>query len=192
MTLPSAVLNWAAFLCPYILTAIQSVQNLLKLALSVRRPLRFFMPQDKRNPLTYLIKKMWHYSGDNRPKVALYTTLFVFSNIIASAEPLLVGIVLNIIQLEGVTSANIYSIALLPVLLLVKELIFWAFHGPARVMENRNAFIVRANYKNFLLDGTMALPIEWHTDHHSGETIDKVEKGSSNLFSLSERYFLKN
>jgi len=39
------------------------------------------------------------------------------------------------------------------------------------------------------LKGVMTLPMEWHTDHHSGDTIDKIEKGTNSLFSFSEDSF---
>lgn len=36
----------------------------------------------------------------------------------------------------------------------------------------------------------MALPLSWHTDHHSGNTIDKIEKGTNAIFSFSEETFM--
>jgi ABC-type multidrug transport system fused ATPase/permease subunit len=68
------------------------------------------------------------------------------------------------------------------VALLFSSLFFWAFHGPARVLEIYNAFKVRRNYRYKLLEGVMNLPLDWHTEHHSGDTIDKVEKGTSSNF----------
>jgi ABC-type multidrug transport system fused ATPase/permease subunit len=56
-------------------------------------------------------------------------------------------------------------------------------------MERKNAFLVRANYRQYLLSGTMALPMEWHVDHHSGDTIDKVEKGCNAIFQFTEHGF---
>src|SRR3989338_8095240 len=50
--------------------------------------------------------------------------------------------------------------------------------------------ITKKNYKEYLLRGTMALPLSWHTDHHSGNTIDKIEKGTSAIFSFSEETFM--
>ena len=35
----------------------------------------------------------------------------------------------------------------------------------------------------------MSLPMEWHVDHHSGDTIDKIEKGTGALYSFSEDSF---
>lgn len=141
------------------------------------------------NPLIYLFQKMWGYSKGNRKNVVFYIALSIFATLLLALEPLIVGLFLNTIQTEGVTREA------LPHLLSILSLLFflglgsWAMHGPSRVIENRNAFFVRRNYKNYLLDGTVALPIEWHTDHHSGDTIDKIEKGTTALFSFSERTF---
>ncbi|NDE68199.1 ABC transporter ATP-binding protein, partial [bacterium] len=133
---------------------------------------------------------MWRYSGSNRPKVVLYLLLFVVAGFVAAADPLIVGVLFNTIQSEGVNVTNFTYILLLLLLFPARSLVFWAFHGVARVLENTNAFIVRANYRKFLLKGVMALPIEWHTDHHSGDTIDKIEKGTDALFDFSESTFV--
>ena len=46
------------------------------------------------------------------------------------------------------------------------------------IHENENAFVAKVNYRKYLLDGTMDLPASWHADHHSGDTIDKIESWS--------------
>ena len=132
---------------------------------------------------------MWHYSAGNRRNVLLYILLSVSANVANAAEPLIVGLFLNTLQNEGLGQESLWRLLLIMSLLLLLEFVFWALHGPSRILENRNAFRVRANYKNYLLRGTMALPIEWHTDHHSGDTIDKIEKGTTALSSFSERTF---
>src|SRR3989344_6667275 len=35
----------------------------------------------------------------------------------------------------------------------------------------------------------MAFPMEWHVEHHTGDTSDKIERGSSSLFYFSENTF---
>ncbi|MDO8584532.1 MAG: ABC transporter ATP-binding protein [bacterium] len=140
-------------------------------------------------PLIYLFRKMWRYAEDNRRNVVLYISMFVLANLISALEPLIVGVFLNAVQSEGVRAENVPHLFLLLCLLPLLEVTFWSLHGPARTIENRNAFIVRANYKNYLLRGVIALPIEWHTDHHSGDTIDKIDKGTEALFGFSERTF---
>lgn len=141
------------------------------------------------NPLVYLFNKMWVYSKGNHKNVILYILMSVLANLLMALEPLIVGLFLNAVQTIGVHKETILHLFLILSLLFFLETVFWLLHGPSRVKENRNAFFVRRNYKNYLLQGTMALPMEWHTDHHSGDTIDKIEKGTSALFSFSERTF---
>ncbi|MDR3643290.1 MAG: ABC transporter ATP-binding protein [Candidatus Doudnabacteria bacterium] len=141
------------------------------------------------NPLVYLFRKMWGYARGNHRNVILYILMSVSANLLLALEPLIVGLFLNTLQINGVHRETLPYLFFILSLLPLLEICFWSLHGPSRVIENRNAFQIRRNYKNYLLEGTMALPMEWHTDHHSGDTIDKIEKGTTALFSFSERTF---
>ncbi len=144
----------------------------------------------KNNPVVYLTKEMWKYSKGNKHNVVLYLILFTIANLFQFLNPLVIAKMLNIIQEKGITSESFPAISLWLSFLIALTLGFWLFHGPARVIENKNSFIVRTNYKKYLIDGTMALPAEWHTDHHSGDTIDKIEKATSALFEYSGSMFM--
>lgn len=94
---------------------------------------------------------------------------------------------INEVQAHGMSNLKWLCFwASLPILV---DLVFWIFHGPARVMENVNAFKVRANYRKSLLSSIVVRPMEWHAEHHSGDTIDKIEKGTSALFGFSSDSF---
>ena len=144
----------------------------------------------KNNPVIYLTKEMWKYSKGNRHNVVIYFILFTIANLIQFLNPLVIAKMLNIIQEKGITNESFPAISIWLSLLVGLTLAFWLFHGPARVIENKNSFIVRTNYKKYLIDGTMDLPAEWHTDHHSGGTIDKIEKATSALFDYSGSMFM--
>ncbi len=141
------------------------------------------------NPVIYLTRTMWKYSKGNRKNVIIYFTMFMIANILNLIEPLIIAKILNTIQTEGLTADNLYIILSYISLFVVLSILFWLFHGPARVLEFSNAFKVRANYKRYLLDGTMSLPAKWHTDHHSGDTIDKVDKATSALYRYSSNTY---
>src|SRR3989344_5799197 len=141
------------------------------------------------NPIIYLTKKTWEYSKGNRGNVILYFSLFLIANIFDFMFPLLIGKILNVIQEFGITGDNIYGLLGYASMFILLSVLFWMFHGPARVLENTNAFLVRANYRKYLLDGVMSLPAEWHADHHSGDTIDKIEKGTSALCDYSSESY---
>jgi len=139
----------------------------------------------KDEPVVFLTKKTWRYSEGNRFWVVLYICLFTIANSIDLLWPLLVAKILNVIQEQGVTSQNLHSLLIYLLLFIALTVGFWIFHGPARVIEIKNAFLVRANYKKYLLDGVMTLPPEWHANHHSGNTIDRIEKSTAALYSFS-------
>ena len=137
------------------------------------------------NPIFYLTRKTWQYSQGNRKNVVRYVFLFILANGIVLTEPLIIAALLNTVQQSGVTDQSLPWLLIYLALLFLLTPGFWLFHGPARLIENKNAFLARANYKKYLLSGVMALPPEWHTDHHSGDTIDKIEKGTKALFEYA-------
>ncbi|MFC1597952.1 ABC transporter ATP-binding protein [Patescibacteria group bacterium] len=141
------------------------------------------------NPIFYLFRYMWRFSKGNRRDVVLFIVLSIFANGIYLTEPLVIAHILNIIQQEGVTQANLPTITLYALLFILLAAIFWVFHGPSRVLEQKNGFLARKNLRTYLLEGVMDLPADWHTDHHSGDTIDKVEKGAEGLFRFSTDFF---
>ena len=137
------------------------------------------------NPINFLVSKLWKFSEGNRKHVVLYSVMFVLANAVDFAEPLIVARLLNIVQEQGITPESMPALLWTLSFFIIITVGFWLFHGPARVIELRNAFLVRANYKKYLLEGTMALPAKWHSDHHSGNTIDKIEKSTRALHEFS-------
>lgn len=132
---------------------------------------------------------LWRYSAGNRRTVVLYSLMAAGAVIVWSLEPLVVGLLLNEVQENGVGPGNVQTLAMLIAAFFGIEVFGWLLHGPSRVMETENAFKAKVNYKTHLLKGVLAYPIEWHSDHHSGDTIDKIEKGSNGLFGFGEGTF---
>ncbi|HKX33287.1 MAG TPA: ABC transporter ATP-binding protein [Blastocatellia bacterium] len=142
------------------------------------------------NPLLYLFARNWHYSAGNRAKIVIFWSMFIMAEMIDLIfPPLILATIMNVVQREGITAASIRKLGLLLLCSAACTVVFWSLHGPARVLECTNAFKGRANYRSFLLKGVMTLPMEWHAEHHSGNTIDKIEKGTNALFTFSEDSF---
>lgn len=143
---------------------------------------------EKSNPLLYLVQKMWQYSKGNRRKAVVFYGMFTAASFFDIFLPPFIGAkMINEVQVHGMSNLKLLCFwASLPILV---DLAFWLFHGPARVMENVNAFKVRANYRKSLLSKIIARPMEWHAEHHSGDTIDKIEKGTSALYGFSSDSF---
>jgi ATP-binding cassette, subfamily B, bacterial len=142
------------------------------------------------NPLLFLYSNFWKFSKGNHKKVIIYTIFSVIANTILIISPLLISQILNLIQSFGINESNIFIIISLLGFYLVLDVVFWIFHWPSRVIERQNAFFVRANYKEFLMKNIAMLPVSWHSDNHSGEINDKIDKSSNALFLFSGETFL--
>jgi ABC-type multidrug transport system fused ATPase/permease subunit len=69
------------------------------------------------------------------------------------------------------------------------ELIFWIFHGPARVLELKNAFAIKNTYQAHLISNALSQKLLWHQTRDSGDLIDRINKARSGLGSFAEDTF---
>ncbi len=141
------------------------------------------------NPIINLSVYVWRYSFNRKKNVVIYVALFIIANCIFLLEPLIIGRIFNSIQFNSDDPELLGFLIRNLSLLIATTVGFWMFHGTGRVIENSNAFLVRKNYKQTMFDRVLALPIEWHKDHHSGDTIDKINKASDHLHDFSAGAF---
>ncbi|MBP9771316.1 MAG: ABC transporter ATP-binding protein [Candidatus Pacebacteria bacterium] len=143
----------------------------------------------KENSLVYLFSRTWKYA-ESRKKIVLLWTMFITAECINTfLNPLVWAKMIKVLQHEGITDASLQTLKVLLAISLGLTLVFWSLHGPARVIERSSAFLVKSNYRKHLLKGILTLPMSWHVGHHSGDTIDKIEKGSQALYSFSGNTF---
>ena len=137
----------------------------------------------------FLFKKLWQYADGMRKWIVLYVAMFVISNIIILLPPLIFGEFIRAIQIDGIGEQNLNYLLWLLFLLVATELVFWVFHGPARIIENIISFKTEVNYRRYLMKGVLGLGLSWHNEHDSGDTIDKVNKACEGLGSFSHNVF---
>lgn len=126
------------------------------------------------NPYISLMYIAWQYAKEMRGKYLLVYGMFIISNLLWSAEPMLWGWFVSEIQQNGLFvlfSSWVYVGAYMGL-----QLAAWAFHGTARIMERQLAFDVSQNFLQELYHKALHLPVKWHQDHHSGSTINRVRK----------------
>lgn len=127
-----------------------------------------------KNPYLSLMRTAWKYAREERKKYVLVYAMFSISNILDALNPIIWGMFINAVQLQGsdvLRSAWIYVGAYLLI-----RLLDWLFHGRARIIESRLAFNLSRNYLQELYHKTLQLPVRWHQDNHSGATINRVRK----------------
>lgn len=139
-----------------------------------------------RVPIFVLLSRGWRFAAGYRLAMVGYFLLFVLAQASALAEPYLIGQILNSLQ-TGVDVWGNVSFYLL--LYFAMEMSFWLFHGPGRVIERYVAYHIRASYKAHLFEAVTRMPIKWHRAHHSGESIDKINRAANSLAQFFDNSF---
>lgn len=142
-----------------------------------------------KNPLINLLRYAWHYSFDMKKNFVIFVVLSAIGNVVWLLRPIVIGRIFNTIQFTDQKN-QLHLIAYSVILLIILYTIGWIFHGISRVMENKNAFLIKKNYRQTMFEKVMDLPTAWHKDHHSGDTIDKIEKASDRLSEFSGEIFI--
>jgi len=151
-------------------------------------PMSFQMHGQKYpNPFFHLTKTTWQHVGARRNSLVLTYVLFVIANLIHLSQPWVLGTILNTLQAGGPDMLR--KVLLLILLYNSLPFFFWVFHGTARVIENLTAFEVVRNFQEKLFATVTSLPLAWHKDHHSGDTIDRSRKAADGLRDFADTNF---
>ncbi len=140
------------------------------------------------NPYLNLLSIAWKYAKDEKIKYIKIYFFFLLSNVTNILRPIFYGWMINGIQahkLEVWRYAWQYALGY-----VFLNLLEWAFHGPARVMERSLAFNLARNFKMELYHQALHLPIKWHQDHHSGTIISRIRKSYEALKEFFENGFM--
>tara|TARA_Y100000034_G_C6804499_1_gene361119 strand:+ start:175 stop:1023 length:849 start_codon:yes stop_codon:yes gene_type:complete len=142
----------------------------------------------RRNPLFGVFKEEWRYLGNRKKTFIFYIILFVIAGAISLMTPLIIGLIFNTVQQSISSELEFKRLIFLISLLLLVDLGFWAFHGTGRILEQRTGFFVYRNYINSKMKQVLELPVKWHKDHHSGDTIDKINRAGGGISEFSQHF----
>ncbi len=134
-----------------------------------------------------MVQMAWRYAGTTRRDMVLFYALFLIANIAISFQPIILAKIINLVQASGLNVAQ----QLLPWAFLYGAVIvlFWSLHGPARVIERRSGFTIYHAFTADLYRKVTEMPLKWHQDHHSGDTINRLNKASHALFNFAQEQF---
>ncbi len=147
-----------------------------------------------KSPILYLLYTGWRYAGKHKPLFIAYLVMFAIAQAITLAEPFIIGKVINCVQ-ESATKGFSDSAKLEQNILMylgwyfATQVGFWMFHGPARLVERFVAFHIKVNYKSEMFRKLTELPMQWHREHHSGESIDKINRATVALSEFFDNTF---
>ncbi len=135
----------------------------------------------------------WKYADTYRGWLVTYLVMFAIAQAIELIEPYVIGKVLNAVQANVGAGADAkklwHDVCFYVGIWFAITPTVWLFHGPGRVIERKVAYHIKANYKRHLVKLLTALPLQWHRDHHSGESIDKINRASNALYAFFDQSF---
>lgn len=144
----------------------------------------------RENPYKYLLATAWHYAEGRRLRYLVIYGMFTVVNVLSSVMPIVYGYYVNFLQ-EGegdlLRGTLYYVLVYLAVILVI-----WCFQWPARLMERRMAFDISQKLLMESYDRIIHLPLAWHREHHSGDTINRARKAYEALktfFDYGFAYF---
>lgn len=137
---------------------------------------------------TRLLKGTWKYAGKDRKRIVQFFTMFIIANVIFMTQPYVLGELINTLQ-EGGEDLKGQSMKWL-LYYVAGTVFFWVFHGPARCMERDVAYTIHKAFNLKFYQHLTCLPLHWHHDHHSGGTINRINKASTALSSFAESQFM--
>lgn len=144
-------------------------------------------------PILYLVRTGWRYAENQRRWLVVALCLFGLAQGTMLAEPWVIGQLLNSVQTNVSAHAPaeklLHDIYLYLGLFFAIQFVFWLFHGPGRYIERVAAFHIKMNYKCSLFQILTELPLQWHRDHHSGDSIDKINRATNSLSEFFDASF---
>lgn len=141
-----------------------------------------------------ILKTGWRFSGKYKLAILGYTVLFMLAQATALLEPYILGLMLNAVQNDLTQGASgnaqlMNDVIFYSGLFVGLKILFWSIHGPTRLLERYVAFQITYDYKAHMFKTVTNLPLKWQREHHSGQSIDKINRAHNALSDFFQGTF---
>ena len=134
-----------------------------------------------------LFKALWLYAPHKRGKIFLYILLHTFSFVMKLCVPLVLAQIVNLTQTAGEDYLE-QVVNLLGIWVLIFSLDAFT-HRAGRVLEFQVSYNAYQNFINHQYQRVTQVPLKWHTNHHSGDTINRINTSAHALREFAEAQF---
>ena len=135
-----------------------------------------------------LLKQVWFYAGSARWYIPAFYALYIPAVGFTLLQPYAFGEALNALQAHG--PGYLKDVIYWLVVFTGTILAMWVFHGPGRVLERITGFRVWENFTNTAYRKLTELPVTWHQEHHSGDSINRIGVAAGALRGFTEEQFV--
>lgn len=139
------------------------------------------------NPYFNLISTVWRNGKPWRSSIIAYYCAYVIAQTFISLSPYAFGRTVDILQ--HFTPNRLHEVIFWLSLSVAVLLLFWLFHGPARVRERDVALKIQQSMRIRIYEQLTQLPLKWHQDHHSGNIISRLNRASTALYRFASDQF---
>lgn len=141
-----------------------------------------------KNPYIDLIKAVWQNGKPWRKSIVIYYIAYVIAQAFLSIGPYALGRAIDVLQ--HFAPDRLHEVIYWMLASVIVLVLFWAFHGPARVKEREIAMRIQQTYRERIYEQLTQLPLKWHQDHHSGNIISRLNRSSTALYRFAGDQFL--
>jgi ATP-binding cassette subfamily B protein len=111
-----------------------------------------------------LIKTVWCYGKPWRYSIIGYYLALTVTQVFLSLSPYAFGKVID--ELQNFRHGKLPQVIFWLIIGIAVLLLFWLFHGPARVTERNIALKIWQAFRLSFYEKLIKLPLKWHQNHH--------------------------
>ena len=131
-----------------------------------------------------MFKYLWANAKEKKSRIPVYYCFHVISIMGVLLQPFAFSMMVNELQMNRQ--------------FMIKRVIFWMgmyaggflifniFHRSARIIERDIAFYAKRNFIIDIYGVLQKLPYKWHTENHSGNTVDRINKASDAIYYFGQ------
>lgn len=140
------------------------------------------------NPYFSLIRSVWQNGKGWRWTILGYYCAYIIAQGSVSLTPYAFGRTVDILQHFSASRLSELIVWMSMSVLLL--LVFWLFHGPARIKEREVALKIQQTFRIRLYKQLTQLPFKWHQDHHSGNIITRINRAAMAMQRFASEQFI--
>ncbi|MHB9147413.1 MAG: ABC transporter ATP-binding protein [Candidatus Amoebophilus sp.] len=140
------------------------------------------------NPYFRLIRTIWHYGVPWRGTIIGYYIAYILARAIRNLAPYAFGKTIDILQ--NFKPDRLGEVIYWLIVGVGVVLVYWLLHAPTRVIERNTALKIQQAFQLNLYEKLTQLPLKWHQEHHSGNTVTRINRASNALYDFAEDQFI--
>jgi len=131
-----------------------------------------------------MLKNLWKYAERDRKRIIIYYIFHIISIFGVLIQPFAFSMIINALQKndENLMSEVFFWL----VMYTLGFAIFNLFHRAARFIERYVAFKARKRFLVSTYGILQSLPLQWHSENHSGNVIDRVNKAGDSIYYFGQ------